>query len=160
MGRGRDGEVEAALAVQMPVLLASARLALSNEAEAWDAVQSTVEAALKNAESLREPAALRYWLLAIQSRQILRMRRRARRALSLDIAQLGFPSSPGPSLDGLAVRDALALLPLRIRTAVVLHYMVGQTIAEVAGSMGVSENTVKSQVRVGAAKLREILGDE
>jgi RNA polymerase sigma-70 factor (ECF subfamily) len=88
------------------------------------------------------------------------MRRRARRALSLDIAQLGFPSSPGPSLDGLAVRDALALLPLRIRTAVVLHYMVGQTIAEVAGSMGVSENTVKSQVRVGAAKLREILGDE
>lgn len=160
MGLGRDGEFEAAVASHTPALLASARLVLSNDAEAWDAVQNTIEAALKHAESLRDPGALRPWLLAIQSRQMLRIRQRARRALSLDVVAFGLPSSPGPTVERLAVRDALARLPLRIRTAVVLHYMVGLPIAEVADAMGVSVNTVKSQVRVGAAKLREILSDE
>lgn len=57
-----------------------------------------------------------------------------------------------------AVRHALRRLPPRTRTAVVLHHMAGLSVSETAAAPKVSENTVKSQLRLGLARLREELG--
>jgi len=156
----RSPELGAAIAAETPTLLAAARLILLDEAEAWDVVQTTIEIALRGGASLRDRGALRAWLLVILSRQALRLRRRVRRALSLELAEIELPSASGPSVERVAVRDALAQLPVRMRSAVVLHHMVGLSIAEVAEAMHVSENTSKSQVRVGMSRLREVLRDE
>lgn len=153
-------ELGKAIAAEAPVLLAAARLTLLNEAEAWDVVQITMEIALRRGDSLRDRRALRAWLLAIESREALRFRRRVRRALSLDVVELELPSVPGPNVERVALREALARLPVRTRNAVVLHHLGDLSIAEVAKAMSVSENTVKSQVRVGIARLREVLRDE
>ena len=37
--------------------------------------------------------------------------------------------------------------------------MAGLSVAETATALGVSENTVKSQLKTGLARLREALGD-
>ena len=158
--RDEAWELGAAVAAEAPVLLAAARLILLDEAEAWDVVQTTMEIALRRGASLRDRRALRAWLLVIQGREAVRLRRRVRRALSLELTEIELPSVSGPSVERVAVRDALAQLPVRTRAAVVLHHMAGLSIAEVAAAMHVSENTIKAQVRVGVARLREVLRDE
>lgn len=149
-----------AIAAETPTLLAAARLLLLNQADAGDLVQSSIEIALRRSSTLRDRAALRPWLLVIQTREAYRFRRRMRRALSLDSVDPDSLSSSAPSAELVCVRQALADLPLRIRSAVVLHHMAGLSVIEAAEAMNVSQNTVKSQLKVGMARLREVLRDD
>ena len=148
------------LAHQTPILLASARSLLRNEADARDLVQTTLEIASRKASDLRDPTALRSWLLAIQVREAFRLRRRLGRLvhLSPEIAESSFSS--GPDADVIALRTALPKLPPRARAAVVLHYLAGLPVSEVARAMSISENTTKGHLKAGLARLREELEDD
>lgn len=149
-----------ALQREAPVLLAAARAITLDDAEAEDLVQATFELALRHRASLREPAALRGWLLTIQAREAFRLVRRLRRFVRFGPAVTEIAVPAASSADAVAVRDALRSLSPRVRAAVVLHHMAGLPVAEVAAALGVSSNTVKSQLKVGLARLREALGDE
>ena len=59
--------------------------------------------------------------------------------------------------DTTAVVALLATLPARMRTAVVLRYVEGLSVAETADAMGCSEGNVKSQSARGLERLREAL---
>jgi RNA polymerase sigma-70 factor (ECF subfamily) len=149
-----------ALQREAPVLLAAARAITLDDAEAEDLVQATFELALRHRASLREPAALRRWLLTIQAREAFRLVRRLRRLVRLGPAVTEIAVPEPTTADSVAVRDALRSLSPRVRAAVVLHHMAGLPVAEVAAALGVSPNTVKTQLKVGLASLREALGDE
>src|SRR5438876_12370212 len=92
-----------------------------------------------------------------------RRRRSVRRAEPLDPALVG----GGPRPDVAAVqselgdrlRAALAELPQRRRTAVVLFDVEGYSHAEIAGMLGVAEGTVRSEVFHGRRRLRALLAD-
>jgi RNA polymerase sigma factor (sigma-70 family) len=146
-----------ALAEHGGVLLALARSIVVDEAEARDLVQVTFEIALRRLDDLREPSALRSWLCSILAHEAFRALRRLRRLVRLDahVADVTFESPD--ATDDLALRMALRTLPRRTRATVVLHYMVGLSVRETAGAMGVSENTVKTLLRLGMARLREEL---
>ena len=58
------------------------------------------------------------------------------------------------------MRAALSRLPRRTRAAIALHYLAGLSVPETARVMGVSENTVKSQLKTGLGRLREDLRDD
>ena len=60
----------------------------------------------------------------------------------------------------IALLAALPKLPPRARAAVVLHYLGGLSVAEVARAMDISENTTKGHLKVGLARLREELRDD
>ncbi len=155
------GRVDPALLyVHAPVLLAAARAIVMNEAEAEDLVQTTLEIGLRRIGQLRDPAALRGWLLAIETREAFRLVRRLRQWVRLDI-EVAEPvvTTPDPT-DAIQVRHALASLPRRMRAAVVLHHLVGLSVAETAVALGVRDNTVKSQLKVGLSRLRAELGHE
>ncbi len=139
-----------------PTLLAAARYLVRSEADAEDLVQSTLEIAVRRRDQLRDPEKLRAWLLAIETREAFRLRRRLRSLVSLDGRVLEAPAG-GRSDDDLAVRLAVAKLPARMRTAVVLHHLAGLPVSETADAMGVTENTVKTLLRLGLSKLREVL---
>lgn len=139
-----------------PTLLAAARYLVRSEADAEDLVQATLEIAVRHRAQLRDPVRLRPWLLAIEAREAYRLRRRLRALVSLDGVVLEVPVG-GPSDEDLAVRAAVARLPRRMRTAVVLHHMASLPVADTAMAMGVSENTVKTLLRLGLARLREVL---
>ena len=139
-----------------PALLAAARYLVRSEADAANLVQATLEIAVRRRGQLRDPSRLRPWLLAIETREAFRLRRRLRSLVSLDGGVLEVPVS-GPSDDDVAVRLAVAKLPPRMRTAVVLHHLAALPVTQTAEAMGVSGNTVKTLLRLGLARLREVL---
>ena len=153
-------EIGDMLAEHGSVLLAAARLITLNDAEAQDVVQATFEIALRRRHTLREPESLRAWLLAIETREAIRRAGFLRRFLSWnplvhDTATL----DPCPD-DALALRNGMRALPRRVRAAIALHYLEGYSVRETAAVLGVSENTIKTQIKKGLARLREELRDE
>jgi RNA polymerase sigma factor (sigma-70 family) len=143
------------LAQHGPVLLAAARLLMRNDADAHDLVQTTYEIALRRGHTLRDPDKILPWLLAIQTREAFRLRRRLQRLVTREVPDVADDSAVPEYLTPL--REALDGLPTRERVAVILHHMVGLSVAETAAVMGVSENTAKSQLRIGLGRLRETL---
>ena len=137
-------------------LLAAARAMVLIESEAQDLVQTTFELALRHSAALRDPAALRSWLLVVEGREALRVLRRLRRFVSLEAVVVDV-AAPDRRSEDVDVRAALAKLPLRVRTAVVLHHMAGLSVAETAMALGTSPNTVKTQLRDGLTRLRREL---
>ena len=133
-----------------------AYLSLRNRADAEDVLMDTLLAALDRGSSLRDPSAMRQWLLKIATNQALSKKRRFRTVTWLPLA----PDYQGPATDTtdhVALVQGLATLPIRSRAAVVLHYYADLPVAEVAAAMGTSQTTVKSQLRTGLARLREHL---
>jgi len=147
----------AALSAEAPRLLATARLLVRDESDAEDLVQQTLESALRHADQLVDDSKLHAWLITIETREAIRTRRRLARAIRL-ARQPGSGTATSNSTEGVIdLRAAVQRLPPRIRAAVVLHHMMGWSIAETAAVMAISENSVKSELRVGLKKLREIL---
>ena len=60
-------------------------------------------------------------------------------------------------VDGTTVVALLAILPARMRAAVVLRYIEGLSAAETAKAMGCSEGTVRSQSARGLDRLRAVI---
>ena len=69
-------------------------------------------------------------------------------------------TAKGPDPDRVAVERALAELPLKHRRAVVLHYMAGLSISEIAAKCQVPESTVKSWLHRGRARLGAALATD
>jgi RNA polymerase sigma-70 factor (ECF subfamily) len=136
-----------------PLLLATARSILDDPFEAEDVVQATFEIALRERSSLRDLSATRAWLLRIETREAFRFSRRLRRLVPFDV-QL-HDGAGSLCSEQIELRDALSRLPTRERAAVVLHYIVGLTVADTAGALGTSENTVKTQLRLGLERVRK-----
>lgn len=84
-----------------------------------------------------------------------RLRRQARALLRMGPP----PVVPAVSVEALALLDALRVLPLRQRQAVVLHHLAGMTIEEVAQTLSAHTGTVKSWLARGRHTLAARLGD-
>jgi RNA polymerase sigma-70 factor, ECF subfamily len=65
----------------------------------------------------------------------------------------------GPGPDRVELMRALARLPERQRQAVVLHYLAGLSVAEIASHTGAVEGTVKSWLSRARAALATHLSD-
>ena len=57
------------------------------------------------------------------------------------------------------LRDALMALPVKLRVAMVLYYVEGYSVGEIAGMTRVPAGTVKSRLSRGRKLLREALSD-
>jgi DNA-directed RNA polymerase specialized sigma24 family protein len=142
-----------------PVLLATARIITRDEDEAKDLVQMTFEIALRRIDSLRERARCARGYCGSKTREAFRVTRRLRRLVRLD-GHVHELAAPGPHIGHRTeIAEALMALPARTRAAVALHYLAGLSVRETAEALGVSENTVKSQIKTGLVRLREVLGD-
>jgi len=90
---------------------------------------------------------------------VLRRTLRRRRLEGLLVRRHARPNAL--SLDShVELWDALARLPLRERTAVVLHYFLDLPQDKVAGMMGVAPGTVAAALHSARTKLRAVVGLE
>src|SRR4051794_22140297 len=126
-----------------PILLAAARAMTLSDADAQDLVQATFEIAIRKMGTLRDPVAMRFWLLRIEVREAMRITRRMRRFVQLD-GQVHEIRDADPAMaDRVALKQALVKLPIRVRAAVAFHHLAGMSVRQTAEALGVSESTVK-----------------
>lgn len=69
------------------------------------------------------------------------------------------PDVPELSVDYVAIVTALRELPSSQRRAIVLYYLVGLSVEEVARETGVAPGTVKSQLSRARARLASLLSE-
>jgi len=141
---------------------------LGNAQETEEALMDVFMKAWKNAASFSpERASVRAWLtMMARSVAIDRIRRRAARP---DTASATDSVPEPPSIDmspeehtvqvqwRVVVRRALDELPREQREAVTIAFFEGLSHSELAKRLGQPLGTVKSRVRIGLIRLREIL---
>lgn len=139
---------------------AVAQLILRDRDEAADVLEETVITAWEKAGTLRDPEALRPWLLRIATNRALSRRRMTARLVALDVVAEQSTVDPQRGIDTrLAILDALRVLAPRERAAIALHYLADLPVDEVARAMGTSPNTAKTQLREALAKMRREMGE-
>lgn len=160
----RPEAVDRLLAEHGAEIQAVAQLILRDRDEAADVLEETVITAWEKASSLRDPGALRPWLLRIATNRALGRRRMTARLVSLDVAVEPLAVEPlaadprGAVEVHLAILEGLQVLAPRERAAIALHYLADLPVEEVARAMGTSPNTVKTQLWEALAKLRRDMG--
>lgn len=108
--------------------------------------------------SVRSPGAYTHRVAINLANSWFRRRAAERRAVQRHAAGPD-DSRPDPA-DALTVRAAIAALPRRQRTALVLRYYSDLAAAEVAALMGCAEPTVRAHTHKALAALRLVLATE
>ena len=142
-----------------------ARAVLSDADEADDAAQDGFLSALVKLAQYDARRPFGPWLMRIVANAATdrRRRRQVRRVEPLDPGLVG--GGPRPDTEavrselGAHLRAALAELPPRRRTAVVLFDVEGYSHAEIAEMLGIPEGTVRSEVFHARRRLRALLAD-
>jgi RNA polymerase sigma-70 factor, ECF subfamily len=135
---------------------------LGDPHDAADAVQEALLAAYRRAATFRGDASVRTWLGRIVVNACIDRIRHERVRRTVPWPERDVParrSDPAVELvTRLAVDEALTLLPVAQRVAVVLVDFQGYPVTEVAAILGVPPGTVKSRCARGRARLAELLG--
>ena len=129
---------------------------LLNRADCADAVQSALLRAWEKRRSLREEAYFGTWLTRILINECYNMLRRRKATLPID--SLPEPAA-SPDADP-ALHDAIARLDAKLRLPLVLHYMEGYPVKDIAGMLRLPAGTVKTRLAKARALLRLQLSDE
>lgn len=130
---------------------------LSNQEDCADAVQEALTRAWENRHTLRSAKAFRSWQVQILHNvcnDMLRKRHR-RPQVPLDEEVLATLASEE---GGVSMEETLALLSPEYRTTVVLHYLEGYKVREIAQMLDTSLSTVKTRLMRARLFLREAAG--
>jgi RNA polymerase sigma factor (sigma-70 family) len=126
-----------------------------------DCFQETVIAALRTYPGLTHADNLRGWLFTIAHHKVVDHARRTRRH-ALPVAEppeVWVSDTDGPPVDA-ELLAAVRALPPKQRTAVVQRYLLDRPYAEVAATIGCSEDAARQNVRAGLQRLRQDLPQE
>ena len=121
-----------------------------------DAVQETLARAWRKRGQLREEGYLQTWLVRILLNVCHDMQRRGQRMVPT--AEIELPVQD-TSPDG-ALREALLALPEKYRLPILLYYLEGYSLRQVAQMLRIPENTVKTRLSRGRQQLKERLHEE
>lgn len=128
---------------------------LSDVEDAADAVQDTLVKAWEKRNILSRPEQFKPWVMRIlvnQCKDVLRKRRkRSFYPLEENTASID-PPVPQPP-----VMEAIHALKPELRAVVILHYVDGYTVQEIASSLGIPPGTVKTRMWSARKRLRQTL---
>ena len=154
---------ERIIALNERTVLRVARRLLVDSEDAKDAAQEVFIRLHRGLGRLDETKDLAPWLYRVTVNICRDFKRRSKRNVRLDVAanMAGKAQSPEQAIlqaqQYEIVLAGLATLSTREREAIVLRDLEGCTTSEVAGILGTSEATVRSQLSTGRMKMRKIL---
>jgi RNA polymerase sigma-70 factor (ECF subfamily) len=143
---------------------------LGSQSDAADLVQEIFLQVWRQAQAYTpERGSPEAWLITMtRSRAIDKLRSRRRREMNVltpddpsrveRVAQVGRPTEASEAK--LTVQGSLAKLPEAQRLVLELAYFDGLTQSEIAARLGEPLGTVKTRMRAGLERLREVLGAE
>jgi RNA polymerase sigma-70 factor (ECF subfamily) len=123
---------------------------LPQPADREDAVQECIRKAWQKRGKLREDRLMQTWVVRILINECYALHRKHRREQLYD--QLPERVAPADA-DGFLHEEVLSL-PEELRLPVVLHYMEGYRIEEIARILRVPEGTIKSRLHRARGRLR------
>ncbi len=159
------------LAAETGLVLRIARRLMGDPEKAKDLAQDALLKAHQNLEGFRWDCSLKTWVLRITVNEgIKRLRRRRLKQrvtgwISSDSgsqAPAGYGLSRAPSPEKVAglrqqvrmLDGVLSKLPARQRTVLVLRYLEGMSVAQIAETIGVGPGTVKTHLVRGLRRVR------
>ena len=138
-----------------PDLYKVARAILRNDADAADAIQEALLASWEKLGDLHDERYFKTWMTRILINKCYEvLRNQAKRP------QCEMPEDMGASDEGLAEvewRLLLEELDDKHRLVIVLHYVMGYKVSEIAALIDANENTVKSRLVVARKRYEEVL---
>lgn len=127
---------------------------LGNTEDASDAVQDTLVKAWEKQGRLFGVEQFKPWVMRILANQCKDMlRKRKRRSfypLEEDTVAVEMPAPSG-------LREAIGMLKPEQRAVVILHYVDGYAVHEIAQSLGIPQGTVKTRLRSARKRLEQTL---
>ena len=138
---------------------------IGNRDEALDVLQDVYLAAVKGIDRYRGQGSLESWLAGIALRKARDWKRRLLGRFKKTDTLEGEPvldqdlPQPDPE-QGRRLRQALAQLPERQRSSVLLHEWMGYSFREVGEALGVSEATARVHAFRGRETLRKLLAGD
>lgn len=128
------------------------------EQDAEDIVQETWVQAVRSLGGFRGSSSFRTWLTAIGINRCRNLFRSRQRKSTVPLMEDWDPPAPAvPHNERLDLEKAIALLPDGYRAVLVLHDVEGYTHEEIAGRLGISAGTSKSQLFWARRAVRGLL---
>ena len=116
-----------------------------------DAVQAAIERAWRKRHLLRDETRMQPWVVRILVNECCTICRRQKRELPVE----SFPDSPAPEGADPDLYRFFTDLPDTLRLTMVLHYVEGYDVKEVARIQRIPVNTVKSRLMRGREKMKD-----
>ena len=127
---------------------------------ARDAVQSAWSIAWRRLHSLRDPAHVRAWLVAIAANEARHAGRRERRTTIVDISEVldrHGSSDPADLIGSVDLERALRKLGPDDRALIALRFVAGLDSTEIAVQLGISASGIRSRLARVLDRLRSDL---
>jgi RNA polymerase sigma-70 factor (ECF subfamily) len=160
---GDRAAAQALLLALLPRIRNLVRYLIRGDADTDDLAQEALIAILRGLGSFRGESSFERWADRVAVRATfagIRRRRRESSELAAAEPELRLATSVATPDDEFADRrQAAALLdalPLEQRHAMVMHHVLGMSVPEIARELGVPAETVRSRLRLGRTRLREL----
>lgn len=152
--RMNDQDLGERIVALTPLLFHISYGLLRNEADREDAVQSAIEKAWRKAVLLRDENKLKPWLTRILINECHSLLRRKQREVPVEeMPETGNDETEEPSL----LHDAVLSLPNDLRVPIILHYMEGFSVQEIADALRCPKGTVLSRMNRARKHLKLLL---
>lgn len=131
---------------------------LKNDCDCADAVQEAIITAFSKLHSLRDDRYFKTWLCRILINECYRICRANKKVAPLE--DYLDAEAPAIQYEERGLFDAIMKLKTELRLVIVLHYIEGFGIAEIADALKIPDGTVKSRLSRARAELKSILGEK
>lgn len=129
---------------------------LKNPQDRMDAVQEAVTKAWANGHSLRREEYFETWLTRILINECHNIQNARKNIVPLDsLSEQGAYEGNNKPL-----RDAILALEMQLRLPVLLYYMEGYKLREIAQILRIPEGTVKTRLTRAKKKLKSLLEED
>ena len=123
---------------------------LRSESDRQDAMQETALKAWQHRNRLREERFFKTWITRIMINECRLIHRKAKRMIVTDT----IPDQPAPDGNELETRLMLESLPEKQRVPLILHYLEGFSLEEIAQVQNISVGIVKYRMHQARKTLR------
>lgn len=130
---------------------------LRQEADRLDAVQDALLKAWQALPGLKEESHFKTWLIRILIRECVNIQRRQKRMIPTDSVPETKEQDTGGNPE---LREAILALPEKMRIPVVLFYMEGYAVEEIAQILRLPKGTVCSRLARGREKIRKTIKED